>query len=180
MKIIISRCFALAALALLAVSVSACRSTPNRAAKLVSALGESSGENLTNLVQLYRSEFSAIKIKAISDVLKLSEAEANSFWPIYREYGVELARLSDTRVMEMRQFVLAYRAGQFDDAKAKEIADGWFQGQADRLALWKRYYGRIEASLGSIRANQFLQAEYQIALMVDLAIAQKLPVIREK
>jgi hypothetical protein len=179
MKTILSKCFTLAALALLALALTACRS-PTRAAKLVSAMSEPSEENLTNLVHLYRSEFSVQKTNAISDVLKLSEAEAKIFWPIYREYGVELARLSDTKVEEMRQFVLAYRAGQFDNAKAKEFADGWFQSQADRLALWKKYYDRIAASLNSIRAAQFLQAEYQIALMVDLAIAQQLPIIREK
>jgi hypothetical protein len=179
MNSITSKCLTLAALALLALALTAC-STPSRTAKLVSAMADSSGEKLSNLMQVYRSEFTAKKIKAMSEVLKLSEAEAKIYWPIYREYGVELARLSDNKVEVLRQFVVAHRAGRFDDAKAKEVAEGWFQYQADQLALWKKYYGRIEASLSSIRAAQFLQAEYQIALMMDLALAAELPVIREK
>ena len=39
----------------------------------------------------------AQKVAIITEVMGFTEAEDAAFWPIYREYDVEMARLGDER-----------------------------------------------------------------------------------
>ena len=50
----------------------------------------------------------------------------------------------------------------------------------DRLDLWEKYHGKIEKSLTSLQAGQFLQIENQLALFVDITIAGEMPLVGEK
>lgn len=134
-------------------------------------------ENIRNYIELFRSDLSAVKVGTINEVMKLSEEESKGFWPIYRQYEVDLNKLLDTRVELITYFVNEHVNGTFTDEKAKDLASRWFNLQEDRLALWKEYYGKFEKALSPIRAAQFVQMEHQIALLIDLNIASEMPIV---
>jgi len=138
---------------------------------------ETPSDNLSNYLHLLRSEISSIKVQAVNDGLNLSESEAEVFWPIYREYDSELAKLSDVKVALIKEFISLQNAGMLDAAKADDMARRWLAYQEDRLALWKTYHARLDQALGAVRAAQFLQLEHQLALFIDLAIASEMPAV---
>ena len=49
--------------------------------------------------------------------------------------------------------------------------------QQDRLDLWRKYHKRISRALSPLRGGQFLQVENQMALFIDLNIAEEMPPI---
>jgi hypothetical protein len=137
----------------------------------------SSDDNLRNYLELVRSDMSSAKVAAMSEVMQLSDAEAEVFWPIYREYELELSRITDDRFELTRRFVASSESGEFVGKEADEIASGFFDLLERRTKLWKKYHGRIKKELSPTRAGQFVQIENQIALFVDLNIASEMPII---
>ena len=137
-------------------------------------------DNIYNYLQLLRSDFNSAKVDIINRIMKLSEADAKKFWPIYRDYENELGKLSINRAEMIAEFVQSHKDGTFDDAKAKDTAKSWFKSQRARLDLLEKYHGKIEKALTSVQAGQFLQIENQMGLFIDVTIASEMPTVGSK
>jgi hypothetical protein len=122
-----------------------------------------------------RSQFNTNKVATLNEVLKLTPAEADKFWPIYRAYEKELAGVGDRKLELVREFFRDYKAGTFTDEKAKVLAKQWLQNLEDRTKLWKKYHKKISKAVSPMRAAQFLQIENQLAIFIDLSIASDMP-----
>lgn len=136
-------------------------------------------DNIYNYLQLLRSDFNSAKVDIVNKIMKLSEEEAKRFWPIYREYEAELGKQAISRTELIAEFVQSHEDATFDNAKARDMAKRWFKGQRARLDLLEKYHGRIEKSLSSIQAGQFLQIENQIGIFIDMTIAAEMPLVGE-
>lgn len=134
-------------------------------------------DNIYNYLQLFRSDLNTAKVEVVNQVMKLSEAEARKFWPIYRQYENELGKLAINRAELVADFVQSHQAGTFTDTKAEDVAQRWFQSQRARLNLLEKYHGKIKKALSPTRAGQFLQIENQVAIFIDLTIASEMPVV---
>ena len=137
-------------------------------------------DNIYNYLQLLRSDFNSAKVEIINRIMKLSEADAKKFWPIYHDYENELGKQAINRAELITQFVQSNRDGTFDNAQAKTMSRQWFKLQRARLDLLEKYHRKIETALSSLQAGQFLQIENQLALFVDITIAGEMPLVGEK
>ena len=142
--------------------------------------GEAVNDNIYNYLQLLRSDLNSAKVQLVDSILKLSEDDAKKFWPIYRDYENELGKQAIGRMELIKEFVQAHRDGSFDNGKAKEIAKRWFSTQRARLDLLEKYHSKIEKTLTSVQAGQFLQIENQIGLFIDVTIASEMPTVGSK
>jgi hypothetical protein len=109
--------------------------------------------------------------------MKLSYAEADKFWPIYRSYEKDLATVGDRKLALIREFLTHHQAGTLTDQNSNEMAAQWLQNAQDRLDLWKKYHQQISDAVSPVRAAQFLQIENQMAIFVDLSIASEMPMV---
>jgi hypothetical protein len=137
-------------------------------------------DNIYNYLQLVRSDFNSAKVEIVNRIMKLSEADAKKFWPIYREYENELGKLAVNRAELIAEFVQSHKDGTFDNAKAEVMSRQWFKAQRARLDLLEKYHARIEKTLTPLQAGQFLQIENQLALFVDITIAAEMPMVGTK
>ena len=60
--------------------------------------------NLRAYVELLRSDVRAQKVAIITDLMRFTEAEDAAFWPIYREYELELTKVNDERVSVVKAY----------------------------------------------------------------------------
>jgi hypothetical protein len=134
-------------------------------------------DNIYNYLQLLRSDFNSAKVEIVNGIMKLSAEDAKKFWPIYREYENELGKQAINRAEFIAEFIQSHKDRTFDNAKAKDMAKRWFKGQRTRLDLLEKYHGKIEDSLSSVQAGQFLQIENQIGIFIDLTIASEMPLV---
>lgn len=125
-----------------------------------------------------RAELSDGKAGLISDVMRLSNKEAEIFWPIYHKYENELFKLGDRRLEMIEQFVVAHNDKALDNAKAETMTVDWLQLQADHLELFKKYHNVISKKLSAVRAAQFIQVEHRVNTVIDIMIASELPLIK--
>lgn len=144
-------------------------STPQTAA------ADPAQDNLRAVLETFRSDFNAAKIRTINETMALTAAEAAKFWPVYQKYETELSAVTDRRIDVLARFVRLSAQGGLSDANANDIAEQSLQIAQDRLDLWKKYHKEISAAVSPVRGAQFLQVEHQIALLVDINIASEMP-----
>jgi hypothetical protein len=111
----------------------------------------------------------------ITEVMAFTDEESELFWPIYREYELEVAKLFDKRLANIKDYAEHFDA--IDDEKADELVGNSFKIIEGREKLLKSYYKKFKKAIGAKRAGTFLMLERQIDLLIDLQIAANLPLM---
>jgi hypothetical protein len=132
--------------------------------------------NLTAYVELLRSDVRAQKVAIHTELMELTDDEDAAFWPIYRDYDLELSTLNDERIAMFREYTA--NAGALSDALADTLARQAIEIDRRRSLLLAKYYDRVKAALSPRAALRFLQVEHQLLLLIDLQIAASLPVAK--
>ena len=127
-------------------------------------------------VELLRSDVKTQRVAIITEVMQFSDSASAVFWPIYRDYEFEATKIGDDMLALIKDYAANYDS--LSEEMAKDLAKRSLKIGEDRLKLRKKYFKRVEKALGSVTAAKFLQIENQIALLIDLQIAQTLPLIQ--
>ncbi len=126
-------------------------------------------------LELLRSDVRTSKVEILTEALALSEPQGTAFWPIYREYDTELAKLVDRKIVMIKAFAETY--GSITDEQATLFAKDWFALHSDRLKLRKKYFDKVSKAVSPLIAAQFIQLENIIGLLIDIQIAAELPLM---
>jgi hypothetical protein len=130
--------------------------------------------NLSAYAELLRSDVRTVKVAIITEVMGFTEAEDRAFWPIYREYDLEMSKLADERLLMIRDYAAAY--GTLTDDGATGLAAKALDLDTRRHAAKAKCFERVKTALSGRTALRFLQVEHQLQLLIDLQIAAALPV----
>jgi hypothetical protein len=128
-------------------------------------------------IELLRSDIKFQKKFIVSETMNFSEEDASVFWPIYKEYEIELDKLGDKRLANIKDFAENYQ--NMTDLKADELIEQAFNYQEERLNFKKNVYNQIKEKLNPSTAAKFIQLEHHIQLILDLKINAELPLIKK-
>jgi len=132
--------------------------------------------NLRAFVELARSDIRAQKSLVIAQNLTFTDAEAEEFWPLQREYELELGKLLDERYDLVLQFARDY--GTMTDAQATTLAHTAFGIEEKRTKLKRKYFKLFSRVIPAVKAARFFQIENQLNMAIDLRLAGALPLIK--
>jgi hypothetical protein len=132
--------------------------------------------NLRAYAELLRADVRAEKVAILTELMQFTEAEDKAFWPIYREYDVELSKVNDERVGMIDEYAKNYT--QVTDALADKLALKAFELETRRTGVKQKYYERMKSALSAKTAARFLQVENQLLMVIDLQIAASLPIVK--
>lgn len=171
--------YLIAAAFVFAAAVAAAAQTTVKTASSAAGLGKpvagSSEEmNIRAYIELLRTDLKNSKTQIMGAVLDLDAADAARFWPIYKDFEAEYAKLGDQILALVKNYVEHYR--EMTEAVADAIGSQVLDIEQQRNALKKRYFERVKGALGAITATRFLQVENQLERIVDLQIAAQLPI----
>ena len=133
------------------------------------------GQDVDSYIELLRADVRAQKVAILGQAMNLSEDEASVFWPIQREYEVELAKLYDERVALIRAYTETYES--MSDEKAEELTGWLLRLERQRTDLKEKYFERFAEDVSPTVAARFLQIENQINMLIDLQISASLPLV---
>ncbi len=105
------------------------------------------------------------RTQMMSRAMLLSRAEADAFWPVYRDYEREREQLEARTVRLAKDYVESYQT--LDDAQARALLDRLFQLHEQRLALLRRYAEQLQARLPMQKVAGFVLTEFQLLLLLD-------------
>lgn len=125
--------------------------------------------------ELLRSDIRADRVALVTEAMALSDANAELFWPIYREYEYEQSKLGDEKIQLIKDYAAGYT--QMTDDLAKDLMERVFDLDKDILDLQKKYFKKMDKELPSTVAVKFFQIDRQILMLMNLQIAAELPLI---
>ena len=130
-------------------------------------------------LELVRSDLKTQHVALVTANMKLTDAQSQTFWPIYRKYEAELTAINDQVIVLIKDY-----AANFDkmtDAKAAELMKGTFGLMDKRLKLLNKTCDEIGKAkeLGPVLGARFMQIERQITAAVDLQVASQIPLIKK-
>jgi|SRR5688572_14962314 len=131
--------------------------------------------NLSAYAELLRADVRLQKVAIITQVMEFSESEDKAFWPIYREYDTQMAKLGEERVALIAEY--AARFEQMTDDMADDLARKALDLERRRQEAKGKCYERVKAALSGRVALRFLQVEHQLQQLIDLQISAALPIV---
>jgi hypothetical protein len=132
--------------------------------------------NLRAYVELLRSDLRTQKVAVITEMMQFKDEEDAAFWPIYREYEVELSRLNDERIRGIETYAKTYQ--KMTAATANDLMTKALDLESRRTALKQKFYTKLKTAMSPLTAARALQVENQIQLLIDLQVAASLPVVQ--
>lgn len=132
--------------------------------------------NLRTFVELARSDLRTQKALVLAQNIDFTPDEAVEFWPVQREFEIELNKLLDHRYDLFVRFLNEY--GKMNDKQATELAGKVFDLEEKRLKLRRKYFDKFRKVIPAVKAAQFFQIEHQINMAIDLQVAASMPLIK--
>ncbi len=132
--------------------------------------------NIRAYIELLRSDVKSQATAIIAEVMQFDDVQSAKFWPIYREFELELSKIGDQKVALIVKYADNYP--NMTDEVADQLAQEAFKLAQARNDLVLRYYERIKKALSAKDAARFVQVLNQILMLTDLQVASGLPVIK--
>lgn len=120
-----------------------------------------------------RAGTQAERVAIISATMKFSDKDAAAFWPIYRRYEEERARVDDRRVAVIKQYAAKYPS--LTDADAKAMTEEMIDCDSRLASLKKTYFKKFNTVLPASTLAKFFQLEHRIDLLMDMNVESSLP-----
>ncbi|MCU0414685.1 MAG: hypothetical protein MUE91_09845 [Ignavibacteriaceae bacterium] len=114
----------------------------------------------------------------VKENLKLTEDEANKFWPLFDEYMAARSPIFEERVSITEEFMMNYYA--LDDATAKDLINKAIQSQQDLTDVRKEYLDKMFEVLPAPLVGKFFQLDNRVSAVLDLVRMSATPLIRDE
>jgi hypothetical protein len=126
-------------------------------------------------IELLRSDVRTEKVAIITEAMDFTDEEASAFWPVYRKYEYDLAKLKDLRIELIKEYLKHYDS--MTNRRAKDLMKRSFKLEEKQTTLRKNHFSKFERVLGSMRAAKLMQIERQLEMLIDLQIAAEIPIL---
>lgn len=127
-------------------------------------------------VDLLRKDLRSRKKQLIAENLKLTDAEATKFWPIYDQYTAELVKINDKKFGLIQEY--ADHWGTMTDEQAASYLRQWLDVDVAIMQLRQKYVPIVSQVLNGRKSATFFQLDRRISMMIDLQLASQLPVVQ--
>jgi hypothetical protein len=127
-------------------------------------------------IEMLRHDIKTEKVAIMTASLPLTEKEGEAFWPMYREYSNEIAKLGDRRLAILKK--VSETSGAVDEKTAEKGVKESFSIANDRNKILKKYYDKAAKIIGVVKAARFLQIETQMLTILDAQIADQVPLLK--
>ena len=133
-------------------------------------------EDLTSDLALTRASIQLRRQAIVTSVMDLTPKESEAFWPLYREYRVEMAKVGD----RMSKLLVQY-SEQYDgltDAQASQIMKDWVSVEKARMGVKDKYISRFKKILPARKVMRFFQADNKLDAVLQAQLASVVPLAR--
>jgi len=133
-------------------------------------------EDVTSDLALTRATIQLRRQAIVTSVMDLTSAESQAFWPLYREYRIEMSKVGD----RVQQLLVDY-SGQYDtltDDQAKKIMQEWLSIEKAKMGVKSKYISRFQKVLPARKVMRFFQADNKLDAMLNAQLASVVPLAR--
>ncbi len=114
------------------------------------------------------------KKQIVAANMDLTDAEAEKFWPVYDRYATDVAKVYDTKIALLQEYLENYQTMSGDQAESylrRRAA-----AEQDMMQVRLNYLPEFRKALTGPETALFYQIDWRLDLMINLQLAQA-PVI---
>jgi hypothetical protein len=123
--------------------------------------------------KLLKADVNAKRETIVKAIMHLSDSDSQIFWPIYKEYEAERAKLDDAEAQVTSEYVKEYQ--NISDDQADQVMSKSLDLEAQRAELKKKYYDTMKKALSPTIAAKFFEVDSQMQHIHDLQVSSTLP-----
>lgn len=132
-------------------------------------------ERPADTMEIVREKIRVDKKLFVAELMKLTETEADAFWPVYNDYQQGLEKIKNRAINLISDF--AENCQTMTDDAAKKLMDEFISIREERLDLMKTYLPRFRQVLPEKKVARYFQIENKIRAVVDYAVASSIPLV---
>lgn len=127
-------------------------------------------------LQLLRKDIRSQRKQLIAANLKLTDAEATKFWPVYDQYVAELISINDRKFALIQEY--ADNWGKLTDEQSLSFVRRWLDADIEIAQLRQKYVPIVSKVLDGRKATTFFQLDRRIAMMIELQLSWQMPLVQ--
>ena len=140
-----------------------------------SAMAQTAG---TTNMEILRQKIKADKKLVVAQNLKLTDAEATAFWPVYDAYQKDLQAINQRLTAAIRAYADAYNKGPVTNETAKKLLDESLAIDEAEAQLKGSYVPKVLAALPATKAARYIQIENKIRAAIRYELAEGIPLVQ--
>ena len=129
-------------------------------------------------LDLLRKDIRSQKKQLVAQNLKLSDREAEKFWPIYDRYTAELVKINDKKWAAIGEYADHY--GTLTDQQAMSLMKQWEEVDVAAAQLRAKYLPIVAEAIGGKNAATFAQIDRRLTLMIELQLSSRIPLLQSQ
>ncbi len=129
-----------------------------------------------NNMDIVKEKIRTDKKLFIAENMRLTEAEAKTFWPVYETYQADLGKLRDREIKLIEEFAANYET--MSDDVAKNLLDDALSIDSDHQKLRQSYLSKIRGVLPDKKVARYYQLESKIDAVLEYEMAKRIPLVQ--
>ena len=129
-------------------------------------------------LNLLRQDLRSKRKQLIAANLKLTEADAAKFWPVYDQYMTELIAINDRKFGLIQEY--ADNWGKLTNDQSLLFARNWLDMDIATAQLRQKYVPIVAKVLDGRKTTTFFQLDRRIAMMLELQVSSQMPLVQEQ
>lgn len=129
-------------------------------------------------LNLLRQDLRAKRKQLITENLKLTDAEATKFWPVYDQYLTELIAINDKKFGLIQEYADNY--GKLTNERSLLFIRNWLDMDIATAQLRQKFVPMVAKVLDGTKAATFFQLDRRIAMMMELQVSSQMPLVQEQ
>jgi Spy/CpxP family protein refolding chaperone len=126
-------------------------------------------------IKLFRKDIRSGKKQIIAANMRLTDSEAQQFWPIYDQYTAELAAITDSKYSLIKEYAQNYAS--LTGEQAEQYVKGRAAVEQSIMELRLKYFPIFRKVLSGKSTALFFQMDWRLGLVVDLQLASQIPLV---
>ena len=127
-------------------------------------------------VDLLRKDVRSQKKQIIAANLRLTDTEAEKFWPIYDQYTTDLVKINDAKYAAIKEYVQNYDT--MSDQRATALTQQIIGVDESAAQLRQRYVPIVNKVLSGRKTALFFQLDRRLVMLIDIQLATQLPMVQ--
>ncbi len=136
--------------------------------------GKKDGASIDQEIAMLRSDLRSTRKQVIAANMKLTDAEAVKFWPIYDQYVNELVAINNAKYAIIKEYM---QSTNMTEEQADSITKRWLDVDQSVVELRLKYIPIFRKALSAKSTALFYQLDRRVQMMIDLQLASSIPMI---
>jgi hypothetical protein len=128
-------------------------------------------------MEILREKVKADKKLIVAQNMKLTDAEAKAFWPVYDAYQKDLQAINDRLMTAIKAYAEVYNKGTVSNEAAKKLLNEALAIEEAELKLKRAYVPKLEKAVSDVKVALYMQIENKIRALVRFELAANIPLV---